>query len=96
MAAKEKTTWTVTCHFDTLEQTKACYLQNPTSEPPQKVATFVCPHCGKPWPIHLDNGEPMSEDTYRRNVESQRFDTDSYCCDATRDDCERANDAHTE
>ncbi len=51
-----------------------------------EVDTFVCLHCGKPWPIpSVDNS---SLKLYRRCVELGTLD---YCCDATRQDCEAAN-----
>lgn len=51
----------------------------------QEHETFVCSHCGEPWPMGC-SPEPMSYEWYRK------YGSAEYCCDATRADCEGANE----
>ncbi len=53
-----------------------------------RADTHVCPHCDEPWPMFNDD-EPSECAYYRCGVEEG---DETYCCDATRRDCEGAND----
>lgn len=94
MAAKKITKWHVTFELDhdpgddiVTELVGADYII-------ETLDSFVCSHCGKPWPLLRWVGEgpgddPLSEDYYQFHV---RRGTSclAYCCDATRLECESA------
>lgn len=89
MAAKEVTTWVVEVHFTNPEAAGVLVDEHAAAQESYARESYVCPHCGKPWPEH-DDGSLFTEDQYCRNVESQRFRVDSYCCAATGRDCSEA------
>ncbi len=91
MAAKKIETWTVATTFADQMSAEAFAVAHTKQRRILTEVAYVCPHCGGPWPT-LDDGSLFTEDQYRRNVESQRFRVDSYCCDATGRDCATVND----
>lgn len=96
MAAKKVTTCRVELEFRNREAAEEFAMQVGFDGGPvcklQEIDTFVCPHdgtdghpkCGKPWPM-ADDDSPMSFQWYRWHV---KHGYNTYCCDATRQDCE--------
>lgn len=85
MPAKKIETWTVLLHFDNQDGARICSTRSNADKPVRNV-THVCPHCDKPW--RVEDSRPRTDEEYRFAVEKRGA---SYCCDATRRDCEGAD-----
>lgn len=83
MAAKKVSKWRMTRLYD--DENTARWAASHCDGEVIEEESFVCPHCGKPWPMAA--GVPLDERSYARWAAGEIGD---YCCKYTEAVCEAA------
>ncbi len=90
MAAKKITTHRIICHTEdeAAAQRLAIHIGKAFIHERDTIVDWVCPHCGKPWPMHRTKPfGPLSLLEFRRASAAEALSGYTYCCDATQLDC---------